>query len=234
MPNISWTEAQLLGFCDKAWALKRSGEEGSWPDRVDVGTQFHQQLAWHWSRPGPVRPVADDPLVEWLFQRYQLWASSAWREWEAVAVEVPVSREVADSGWVFQGVIDRVMRDPQGGHWLVETKTTGRRANTMRSPHIAMQAACYTWALQDAFPHLHGYVLEEVYTYRWKEERPVSESFRKIQHRPFAHELAQAEEWLIGACVRKADLLQRPEDVWRSVGWWCATCPWQDPCWGGE
>lgn len=164
----------------------------------------------------------------WLADRYAAFYGPHREDWEIVGVEVPWQVRLPGRYAWMVGRFDMVVRDRMGRLWLVEFKSMSGW-DTLEEYTWSPQVSLYYWAGQELGMEPYGVLLDALYTYRWKNPRPLEDSFqRRWLDRNPAHitaALAEAEAGMV-----RARELQRGAFPLRNVDRHCGWCSYREPC----
>lgn len=244
--EFSVTGLDRFNSCERRWLLTRDIDVPQSPSpAMQLGTAFHTLMEARWlgrdwrdnleracleispnwssrfARPG----VVDD--AAWLANRHEKHYPSLPK---ALAVEVPF--DLQGPGCRIRGRMDGLVVNPDEEHpglWGIETKTFSKwnRCDYLQEDP---QPWVYMWALQEMGFDPQGILWDGAYSYRWKEDRPVAESFRRLWlpydqgniNRHMAAFALQAE--------RAASIGGDPKKAVPSYGRGCLYCPVYQAC----
>ena len=167
----------------------------------------------------------------WLMARYEDFYGPGRDEVEVLAIEKPFMIKVPGRYAWFTGRWDMIVRDRQGRIWVVEWKTMSDW-DTLENYVWSPQLSLYFWAAanDNRFEgEPYGILLDAARTYRWKNPRPVEESFRRrwLDRSPEQLENTVAE--LTAGMLRAREIRNGAFPI-RNVDRHCGWCQYREPC----
>jgi PD-(D/E)XK nuclease superfamily protein len=245
-PRMSYSSATTLGACEKKYHyryIQRRSEEPT--SAMSKGSLFHRGArAWwtggsweaevkasaeEWVATNPEAMALPDWISDagWLLERYAARYETERDQMEVVGTEVPFRLRLPGRYAWLVGSMDMVVRIA-GRTWVVEIKTMSdwdRLEAYCWDPQLSL----YYWAATELDMAPWGILLEGARTYRWKNPRPVEESFQRrwLDRSPdhIAEALADADAVL----TRSRDLANGARPM-RNVSRDCNWCPYREPC----
>lgn len=254
-PHISHSGLELLTSCERAWAFKYRDKLPDTPGPSQLrGTLLHRLQAEWWEYgdwPALAEEqgqlwIAENPEASslpdwfttavWLMERYERHyhlerpEGDVRDEWEVLSVEIRDRvRLPGKYGWLVF-VLDLVHRHRETGKlWVRDWKSSGKK-NAMDDFYTwSPQVSLYFWAAQQLKLEPWGLIIDFAYSYRWKADRPTSETFelRWLDRGP--EQLEQAVLEAMAGMDRARSILRGARPL-RSVRDHCSWCPYRDPC----
>lgn len=235
LDTISFSQAATLAGCEWKWFWRYmlDGEDAP-STAMRLGSYMHL-LAREWWGDTAVDysdvDVDDETVAkaDWLLDRYMQHYHALRDETKVLAHEVELEMPVPAAGATLRGFLDGIY-EIGGMRWAVERKTYSSR-NRLDTLSVDPQITLYTALAQHNGYNVDGVLWDGIYTYQWKGERPVSESFDLIYLDRTQEQIDLAlNEWLVPIAQRRAELASGQADPVRDFGWHCKTCPARAAC----
>jgi hypothetical protein len=245
-PQISYSSATTMGACEKKFSyryLQRLPEEPT--PAMAKGSLFHRGArAWwsggsweaevksageEWIAANPEAMAVPDwiPDCSWLLQRYASMYEAEREAVEVVGTEIPFRLRLPGRYAWLVGSMDMVLRI--GGRlWVVEIKTMAD-FDRLEAFTWDSQLTLYYWAAAELGMAPWGILLEAAKTYRWKNPRPVEDSFQRRWLDRSADHIAEALADADAVLTRQRALANGARPV-RNIDRPCNWCPHREPC----
>lgn len=169
--------------------------------------------------------------MAWLMGRYEEFYGEGRDQLTVVAIERPFKVRVPGKYAWFTGRWDMLVRDSSGRLWVVEWKSMADW-DSLEQYVWAPQLSLYYWAAwadKELGEQPYGILLDAMRTYRWKNPRPLEDSFKRrwLDRSPAQLENTIAE--LAAGMVRARDIRRGAFPI-RNVDRHCGWCPFREPC----
>lgn len=250
-PHISHSGLSTLAECERKWCFRYRDHLPAPPTpAMSKGLLFHRLWGVWWTSPDAdwtdelakfcQEWSAENPDAErfpdwlhdtaWLFGRYAEFYDDERQsgEIEVVGVEVPFRVRLPHRyGWVI-GRFDSLWRI-KDRLWLVEAKTM--------SDWDSLEAFCwdpqvslyYFAALERGGEKPEGILLDAARTYRWRNPRPLEDSFQRRWLDRHPDHLEGVTLDVLAGFDRAKELRKGARPV-RNVARHCEWCPFREPC----
>lgn len=255
-PHISHSGAWLLGQCERAYAFRYRDHFDTEPSKAMAkGLFIHRLLAAWWSGKPWQREaqaqvqewrdahprvdewtgeVGHEPEPEWmadmcwLMERYAAHYVNDRQLYEVAFVEEEFKVKLPGRyGWLV-GRLDMGLVDQDGRLWIVDWKSMADW-DSLEAYVWAPQFSLYWHIAEQMGMEPWGVLLDALRTYRWKNPRPLQDSFRRRWLDRSPEQVAKAVDEVTASMVRGRDILRGAYPI-RNVDRHCGWCPYREPC----
>lgn len=175
----------------------------------------------------PLPEWVDD--IYWLVKRYIEFYGPHRDDWEVLGVEVPFEVRIPGRYAYLTGRFDALVRERSSGRiWVVEWKTCSGW-DSIEEYAWSPQVSLYYWAAREAGYDIEGVLIDAAYTYRWKNPRPLQDSFQRRWLDRNEEHLEGALAELDGGMVRARELRNGAFPL-RNIDRHCGWCSYRDLC----
>lgn len=214
-PELAKSRALDLGTAVHALVEARLRGQ-SWRDRLtDLASE---SPGWdpRFELPGPL------PDAAWLAERHERMYPELPI---CLATELPFDLGLTGASVPVKvrGRMDALVQI-DGQLWLWETKTMGK-FDRLDWLGWDPQIATYLWASEQLGFEVRGVVYDAILTYRWKGERPVADSFKRLMLVPPPAFVRATMDNYLRAGERCAEIQANPGLAIKSAGRNCTYCP---------
>lgn len=168
----------------------------------------------------------------WLIERYIRHYGEDRKRTTVIATEFPFTVPLPSGAYNLRGWVDRVVVR-EGLVGLVETKTMST-LNRLDILTIDPQITIYYYGLTTAGFKIDFVEFDAIYTYRWKKDRPLQDSFKRIIIDRDMKHVDQAIREVEQACFYIDRMEQEQGPRLRHIipygPWSCFGCSFQQPC----
>ncbi len=241
--NTSFTELSTLAGCEQRWWYRFMEHADNDPSRaMMLGTLVHEGAAAlyagekDWGRIGAVAQgmgLATDGSDEtvdkaaWLLERYFAYYGADRSIVKVLGQELELKAKLPGTDVTVWGHLDEVWQ-VDGKVWVVERKTYGRR-DRLDLLDIDPQITLYSWLARENGLDVFGTIFDGIYTYQWKGERALSESFDRLYLDRTETQIEHALEWARRILSRRTAVKRSKRPV-RNIGPLCKSCSHREQC----